>query len=169
MKPATGDEISAPAAIAGHASQLCAFVSNARPALRSITSITITLPHIIGCDTQETNATSTAATAMLLPLATSCPLLEHLSITGRVGCSLLRSFGSACPHLARLDAKLTNLSPTTLQTLSALLPKLTSLAAVPRPPLRMNEYSSVEGTPTEQQLSKTGKPSAPLSPPAPGC
>ncbi|MEW5318807.1 MAG: hypothetical protein WDW38_009994 [Sanguina aurantia] len=76
-----------------------------------------------------------ATTALLLPLATACPQLQHLTVSGRVGSRLLRHFGTSCPHLSCLDAKLTNLSPTTLQALGSLLPKLSSLTAVPRPPL----------------------------------
>lgn len=87
---------------------------------------------------------------MLLPLARACPRLQHLTLHGRFGPSFLAQFGSNCPELTHLEAILTNLSPTTLQTLPTLLPQLTTLTAVPRPPLPMNQYSSEEGKPLEQ-------------------
>lgn len=135
---ATGSKQGLQAASVDHIAQLCTFVANAGPALRSVTHLTITLPHSIGCDIDTAaheSAAIMATTALLLPLATACPQLQHLTVSGRVGSRLLRHFGTSCPHLSCLDAKLTNLSPTTLQALGSLLPKLSSLTAVPRPPL----------------------------------
>lgn len=65
-----------------------------------------------------------------MPLAEACPLLRQLIVTGQIGSvGALHHFGMCCPALASLEACITDFSNSTLQSLSVLLPNLTSLAA----------------------------------------
>lgn len=67
----------------------------------------------------------------LLPLASACPNLAQLTISGHVGQGLLQAFGELCPKLASLHASLADLSDTTLARLPTLLPSLSSLSVLP--------------------------------------
>lgn len=109
------------------------FCNNASSALCGITHLTITLPPSHSCDAKETPATK-AADATLLPLAAACPLLQRLTISGKIGPSILAGFGSSCPKLSCLEVVFTNLPPSTLKLLPTLLPHLTSLVCLPPPP-----------------------------------
>lgn len=98
------------------------------PALGSIKRLNITLPSATPSpDASSITAADRACTASLLPLASACPCLEHLTISGRFAPSLLEAFGSRCPQLCSLHASLELFSVSTLKQLPALLPCLSSL------------------------------------------
>lgn len=115
------------------------FVKQLQPALRNVKQLQIILPFNHGADSSDSEvAATTASTEFLLTLASACPRLAKLSIDGRVGPTLLQTFGQTCPALASLSIVPTNLTTSTLQHLSEFLPHLTSLAVVPDVACREN-------------------------------
>ncbi|MEW5305592.1 MAG: hypothetical protein WDW36_008124 [Sanguina aurantia] len=115
------------------ATQLQWFVTHMGPALCSIRALHISLPSSVAPFGKRTaaakaaTALQSAATAILLPLASACPHLAQLAVSAGVSAHLLGAFGAACPHLTTLRAPLAALEVGTLQRLSSLLPRLTSL------------------------------------------
>lgn len=112
-----------------HSAQLHSFLEELGPSLSNLTRLHITLPKTEGCDSVDTAATL-AATELLLPLASLCPLLVELRVTGRYGTGLLQAFGALCPKLTSLHTVLTNITTGTLEHLGTLLPHLTSLVVL---------------------------------------
>lgn len=106
-----------------HVSQLQWFIATAGPALLTVSTLTLELPkerhgqYVGGED-------DTAA--LLSPLASLCPALRTLGISGKVGVPLLAAFGVSCEQLTNLEV--TDVPSHTLETMmhQNALPRITS-------------------------------------------
>lgn len=117
------------AADIANSARLSSFIAQLGPTLMSVTHLDVDLPNKSGPDSSETEDIS-SPTVSLLSLASTCPNLVQLSVAGRVGPSIFQAFGSLCPNLSCLYARLTNLTASTIQQLPALLPNLNSLGVL---------------------------------------
>lgn len=149
QRACTGNTRARHAASLKHTERLGIFIAQLGPSIKSVKLLHITLGSSTGHDICET-ADTIAATAMLLPLASACPLIQRLAVTGRMGPSFLQAFGTLCPQLTSLRASLTNLAPSTLALLSTLLPNLTSLCMLPSRPYYHNMIRFFYGDDTRQ-------------------
>lgn len=100
--------------------QVQSFIAAVGPALVTVSSMAIKCRkrlsgfHIPGLD----------VASVLGPLASACPRLQKLKVTGDVGVPLLTAFGSACGSLTFLETF--NVPAETLERLGELIPRVRS-------------------------------------------
>lgn len=109
-----------------HASQLDMFLYKMRLAIQSVTHLIVKTPLNVGGMEDMTT--------LLSQLATACPALQLLQVTGHVDRGLLVAFGAAYPSLSRLNL-MNSLSHHTLQQLHLILPNLVHIQAKQSPNL----------------------------------
>ncbi|MEW5298371.1 MAG: hypothetical protein WDW36_001503 [Sanguina aurantia] len=106
-----------------HVAQMQRFLAAAGPALRSITTLQISI-HQFTDDEFASNASVEQIAAVLGPLAEACPLVHTLRLVGDLGSPLLSTLGASFRNLTSLHT--VAMPAETLQQLPALFPRATS-------------------------------------------